>query len=222
MLGRFQIRGRRGNSRDAVRRSTAHQMSRLRETRAAFMSLLPLRSDDEAGGPRERTEEYCPACRSAIIGDVVFPDQAQDRGVEGSNVTFPSLERLLAVFGLLPRDLGKYPGRCVVHNIVNQLIERPPPMCPCMLTNNSEGGAPGHSPSLGRQDRQSGSPIGEAACRVVINRVENEAFDIDICTPGTANDVLELRCLDPIPVTEQGVDNYDGSREIEALRERRR
>ena len=59
----------------------------------------------------------------SIVRDVVFADEAEDRRVEGRDVTLPVREGALAIFGLFVSDLGKSPGRGVVDDIFDELIE---------------------------------------------------------------------------------------------------
>ena len=45
----------------------------------------------------------------ALIGNVVFPDEAQDRRIERCDMSFPIGERAFAFFGLLVCDFRESP-----------------------------------------------------------------------------------------------------------------
>ena len=59
----------------------------------------------------------------ALVGDVVLPDEAEDRRVERCDVPFPIGERALAVLGPFVGNFGEAPGGRVVDDIFDELIE---------------------------------------------------------------------------------------------------
>jgi hypothetical protein len=57
------------------------------------------------------------------VRDIVFADEAEDRGVERRDVPLPIGKSAIAILGLLIRDFGKRPCRRVVDDILHQVVE---------------------------------------------------------------------------------------------------
>ena len=182
-----------------------------------LLDLLVL--SQQAALPERGLENIVQRSFYPLIWNVALADQAEDGRIERCYVPLPIGKGAGAIVDLLIRDLRKCPGRSVVDDIIDELIEVAADTCVHALQKrpNQKRQATFHVSRAEIVDER--FPVASLLRDIVEHREEHNAFNIDIGAPRAADNILELGDFDPFAMAVERVHDNGRGRKVEALRQ---